>query len=159
MSHLARSRVLPAVVACLAMAGLAQPASAETGVYRSARVSLAPGAAIPQETGGAKTDKDSLLAPGLAGSRSLSGTKATVACKRLHSNHIRCTMTIKRGAGISGTVSMRITRGKLLVAFGRGDITGGKATLTMRLLHRMTPGRYTVAMLVTLHATMVLRLR
>lgn len=124
-----------------------------------ARVSLGPGAAISQETGGAQPDKHSLLAPGFAGSRSLSGTKATVACERLHFDHIRCTMTIKGGAGISGTVSMRITRGKLTVAFGRGDITRGKVTLTMRLLHRMTPGRNTVAMLVTLHATMVLRLR
>ena len=54
---------------------------------------------------------------------------------------------------------MRITRGKLVVALGNGRLRDGEATLTMRVRHRMTPGsRYTVAMVVTLNATMVLRL-
>jgi hypothetical protein len=91
--------------------------------------------------------------------RPVSGTKTTVACKRLHPNHIRCTMTIKGGARISGTVRMRITRGTLFVASGRGRVSSGKATLTMCVLHRMTPGSYTVTMVVTINATMVLRLR
>jgi hypothetical protein len=68
-------------------------------------------------------------------------------------------MTIKRGAGISGTVKMRISRGTLLVAVGHGRVTHGKATLTMRVLHRMLPGRYTVSMVVTLKSTRSLRLR
>jgi hypothetical protein len=54
---------------------------------------------------------------------------------------------------------MRITRGKLVVALGHGRVTRGKATLTMRVLHRMMPGQYTVAMVVTLNARKVLRLR
>jgi hypothetical protein len=68
-------------------------------------------------------------------------------------------MAIKGGAGISGSLTMRITRGKLLMALGRGTVTHGNATLTMRVLHRMTPGRYTVSMVVTVRATMVLQLR
>jgi hypothetical protein len=53
---------------------------------------------------------------------------------------------------------MRITRGKLVVAVGHGRVTRGEATLTMRVLHRMTPGQYTVAMVVTLNATQVVRI-
>ena len=86
-------------------------------------------------------------------------TKAKVACKKLHAKHLRCTMTIKRGAGINGTVKMFVRRGKLLVARGHGRVKRGKATLTMRLLHRMPPGRYNVTMVVTLHSKKVLRLR
>jgi hypothetical protein len=53
---------------------------------------------------------------------------------------------------------MRIMRGKLVVALGHGRVTRGKATLTMRVLHQMTPGQYTVAMVVTLNATQVERI-
>jgi hypothetical protein len=100
-----------------------------------------------------------MTAPGSAGTRSPAGTAETVACKRLDPDHVRCRMTINGGAGISGTVRMRITRGVLLVAFGQGHVTRGKATLIMRLLHRMTPARYTVTMVVTINATRVLRVR
>jgi hypothetical protein len=89
-------------------------------------------------------------------SQSPSGTNATVSCARLHPGQIRCVMTVQGGAGLSGTVTMRITRGKLVVALGRGRVTRGKATLVMRVLHRMTPGQYTVAMVVTLNARRVL---
>jgi hypothetical protein len=68
-------------------------------------------------------------------------------------------MTLQGGGGLSGEVTMRIARGKLVVALGRGRITRGKATLMMRVLHRMSPGQYTVAMVVTLNAQKVLRLR
>jgi hypothetical protein len=44
------------------------------------------------------------------------------------------------------------------VAFGHGRVTRGKATLTMRLLRRMTSGSYTVTMVVRVNAKMVLRL-
>jgi hypothetical protein len=88
-----------------------------------------------------------------------SGTNMSAACKRVHANHLRCTMTVKGGAGISGTVRMRISRGTLLVASGRGRLSSGKATLTMRVLHRMTPGSYTVSMVVTIGATRVVRVR
>jgi len=126
------SRALPIVLACLAIAVLAPPASAKAASQPS---------------------------PGSTGSGSRSGTNASVACKRLHAGHIRCTMTIKGGAGISGTVRMRLARGTLLVALGQGRVTRGKATLTMRVLHRMTPGRYTVKMVLTVNVTRVLRLR
>jgi hypothetical protein len=53
---------------------------------------------------------------------------------------------------------MRITRGKLVVALGHGRVTRGEATLTMRVLHQMTPGQYTVAMVLTLNATRVVRI-
>src|SRR5262249_33122608 len=92
-------------------------------------------------------------------SQSPTRTNATVSCTRLHPGHIRCVMTVKGGGGLSGTVTMRITRGKLVGALGHGRVTRGRATLTMRVLHRMTPGQYTVAMVVTLHARKVLRLR
>jgi len=92
------------------------------------------------------------------GGKTPSKTNATVACKPPSNGEIRCTMTLKQGAGISGKVTMRITRGKLLVATGNGTITQGKATLTMRVLHKMTRGSYTVSMVVTLNATKVLRL-
>jgi hypothetical protein len=68
-------------------------------------------------------------------------------------------MTIKGGAGISGAVTMRLARGTLLVALGHGRVKRGKATLTMRVLHRMTPGRYTVKMVLTVDVTRVLQLR
>jgi hypothetical protein len=54
---------------------------------------------------------------------------------------------------------MRITRGTLVVARGHGRIQSGKAALTMRVLHRMTPARYTVTMVVTLTTSTVKRLR
>jgi hypothetical protein len=81
-----------------------------------------------------------------------SKTTANVSCKKLANKKIRCTMTLKGGAGISGQVTMRITRGKLLVAVGHGRLKNGKATLTMSVLHKMTKGRYTVSMVIT-HAT------
>jgi hypothetical protein len=87
------------------------------------------------------------------------GTNMNAACKRVHADHLRCTMTVKGGARINGTVRMRIARGRLLVASGRGRLSGGKATLTMRVLHRMTPGSYTVSMVVTIGATRIVRIR
>jgi hypothetical protein len=90
--------------------------------------------------------------------QSPSGTNATASCKQQNPGHVRCVMTIKGGSGLSGTVTMRITRGKLLVALGQGRVTRGTATLTMRLLQRMTPGQYTVSMVVTLNATQLLRI-
>lgn len=80
----------------------------------------------------------------------VAGRPTTVNCKRVASQQIRCTMTIKRGGAVSGTVTMRITRGKVVFARGRGRIRHGKATLTMHLLRRMPPGRYTVTMVVKL---------
>lgn len=155
MRYVVCSRALPTVVALLAIAAVALPASAEARVSWGARVVAASGASIVRGNVAAQPKPPS----GPTGSGSPSGTKATVACKRLQAMHLRCTMTIKGGAGISGTLTMRITRGNLLVALGRGRVTRGKATLMMRVLHRMTPGRYTVAMVVTVNATMVLQLR
>jgi hypothetical protein len=86
------------------------------------------------------------------------GTNTSVSCKRPDRGRLRCVMTIKGGSGLSGTVTMRITRGNLLVAVGHGAVTRGKATLTMRVLHPMTAGRYTVDMVVTLDATQILRI-
>jgi hypothetical protein len=90
--------------------------------------------------------------------QSPSGTNATVSCTRLDPSHVRCVMTVKGGSGLSGTVRMRITRGKLVVAIGHGRVTRGEATLAMRVLHQMTSGPYTVAMGVTLNATQVVRI-
>jgi hypothetical protein len=67
-------------------------------------------------------------------------------------------MTLMGGGGLSGTVTMRVTRGKLVFALGHGRVTRGMATLTMRVLHRMTSGDYTAAMVVMLDARKVLRL-
>lgn len=125
LTNLAKSYVLPALIACLAAAVLAAPASAQ----------------------------------GSMGGMGSSGAKASVACKRLHAGHIRCTMTVRRGAGISGTVRMRVSRGNVVFAVGNGRVVRGKATLTMRVLHKMKPGRYTVAMVIRVNATKVLRLR
>jgi len=93
--------------------------------------------------------------------RTPSKTKAAVACKRVQTNNLRCTMKIKGGAGISGKVTMRIARGKVLFAVGHGRLTGGRATLTMRVLRKITRGRYTVSMVITqatINATKVLTL-
>jgi len=130
LSKPAHSRVLPALATCFAMAVLAPPA---WGATTPPRVS--------------------------PGSQGPSGTKATVACQKPRNHKIRCTMAIKRGASINGTVSMRITRGSLVVAVGHGRIAHGKATLTMRVFHRMTPGKYNVAMTVKIKTTTVMRLR
>jgi hypothetical protein len=119
LSHLARSRSLGALIACLVIAGFAQPASAGEVTSR------------------------------------LAGQQTTVKCRRVDPRHIQCTMTIRRGAAISRTVNMWITRGTLVVARGHGRIQSGKAALTMRVLHRMTPGQYTVTMLVTLTTSTV----
>jgi hypothetical protein len=78
-----------------------------------------------------------------------SKTTANVSCKKLSSKKMRCTMSLKGGAGISGKVTMRITRGKLLVAVGHGRLRNGKATLTMSVLRPITKGRYTVSMVIT----------
>jgi hypothetical protein len=67
-------------------------------------------------------------------------------------------MTVKGGAALSGTVTMRVTRGELVLAVGHGRVTRGQATLTMRVVHPMTPGQYTVTMVLTLSARRVLRL-
>ena len=122
-SGLARSRSLRALIACLLIAALAQPASAAAVTSR------------------------------------LAGRQTTVKRRRVDPRHIQCAMTIRHGAAISGTVRMRITRGTLVVARGHGRIQSGTAALTMRVLHRMTPGRYTVTMVVTLTTSTVKRLR
>jgi hypothetical protein len=153
------SRALPVVIAFLAIAMLEQPASAKASVSRSVRASAMTGTAFGPGIGVAQSSHGSQPSPGSAGSGSRSGTNATVACKRPHADHIRCTMTVKGGAGISGTVRMRLARGTLLVALGQGHVAHGKATLTMRVLHPMTPGRYTVKMVLTVNVTRVLRLR
>ena len=161
MSHVDRGRALSAVVACLALAALAQPTSGETMVHPRIGEGLASGLAIQRATATAQPTHGSQPPKSSPGSQTPSKTTATVACKRLRHNQIRCTMTIKGGAGISGTVAMRITRGKLVVALGHGRLSRGKATLTMRVLRRMTPALYTVTMVVTratINAKMVLRL-
>jgi len=152
------SRALSMLISCLAIAGLVQPASATATASRDGRAKLASGIALGQGSAVAESAQGSPPSPGSAGSGSPSGTNASVACKRLAAKHIRCTMTIKRGSGVSGAVRTRIYRGKLLVALGQGRVSGGNATVIMELLHRMTPGRYTVKMVVTVNATSVLRL-
>jgi hypothetical protein len=107
------------VTTCLAMLVVAQSAVAATAHLKA--------------TGGGRPSK----------------TTAKVACKRLPDNKMRCTMTIKGGAGISGSVAMRIKRGKVVVAVGHGRLRHGKATLTMRVLRPITRGRYTVTMVIT----------
>jgi hypothetical protein len=67
-------------------------------------------------------------------------------------------MTLIGRGGLSGTVTMRVTRGKLVFAFGHGRVKRGMATLTMRVLHRMPSGEYTVAMVIVLNARNVLHL-
>ena len=129
MTHTARGRPFLVAVVCLAVTSLAQPA-----------------------LGKAPTPK------GSTGGQIQPKTNATVACTRIGTGHVRCTMRIKGGSGISGTVTMRLTHGKTLVALGTGQIKRGKATLTMHLLRKMTPGSYTVSMVITLKATRVLRL-
>jgi hypothetical protein len=159
LSHVARSRALPALVACLALAAIAKSASAETTVHPRIGREPASAVAIQQGTATAQPTHNSQPGQGSPGSSSPSNATASVACKRLPRNQIHCEMTIKGGAGINGTVTMRITRGSLVVALGHGSVKRGRATLTMRALQRMTPGRYTVTMVVTLNAKMVLRLR
>jgi hypothetical protein len=78
-----------------------------------------------------------------------SQTKTAVACKKLSQKRVRCTMALKGGAAISGTVSMRIKRGTVVVARGHGQLKRGKATLTMHVLAPMTAGSYTVTMVIT----------
>ena len=153
------SRAWPVVIALLAIAMLEQPASATASVSRGVRASVRSGSAVGPGIVLAQSSRGSQLSPGSAGSGSRSGTNASVACKRPHADRIRCTMTIRGGAGISGTVRMRLARGNLLVALGQGRVTRGKATLAMRVLHPMTPGRYTVKMVLTVDVTRVLGLR
>jgi hypothetical protein len=95
---------------------------------------------------------------GSPGGASQSKTKAAVACTRLRHNLIRCRMAIKGAGAISGTVAMRITQGKVVVALGSGRITRGQAALTMRVRRRMSRGRDTVTMVMTITASTVLRL-
>ena len=90
--------------------------------------------------------------------QSPAGTNATVSCSRPDPSRVRCVMAVNGGSGLSGTVRMRITRRKLVIALGYGRVTRGEATLTMRVLHQMTSGQYTVAMALTLNATQVVRL-
>jgi hypothetical protein len=115
-----------------------------------------PAAAACLATGALAGPAPANAAPAIG--QSPSGTNATASCTQLDAGHVRCMMTIKGGSGLSGTVTMRITRGKLVVALGQGRVTRGTAMLTMRLLRRMTPGQYTVSMVVTLNATQVLRI-
>jgi hypothetical protein len=156
LSYFARNRALPALVACLALAALPATASALTTVHLGIGRGSASGVAVQRETAATEPTGGSRSPNGV--SPKPSNTKANVACKRLSQNWIRCTMTLKGGATISGTVTMKIRRGRLVVALGQGRITRGTATLTMRVLHQMTPGLYTVTMVITLHAQMVLRL-
>jgi len=87
-------------------------------------------------------------------------TTGSISCKRKPGLVMRCSMAIRGGAGISGIVTMRITSGTVVVATGHGRLTGGRATLTMRLRAPLTRGDYKVAMKIThatINATMVLR--
>lgn len=91
--------------------------------------------------------------------RNNGATAAKVACTPPRDSQIHCTMTIKGGAGVNGTVSMRIMRGTRVMARGKGKLTRGRASLTMRVLRRMRPARYTISMVVTVTAKMVIQLR
>jgi hypothetical protein len=158
LRHEGCRRALPVVVACLAMAAVAGPAAGET-LYRGADLSSA-SLLTASRTAAVTVLASQALQPsaGSATNPSMSGTSVSVACMRPSRSRIRCTMTIRGGAGISGTVRMRITRRKLLVALGHGRIRHGTAALTMRVLHRMSRGRYTVAMVLTIQSTRVLLL-
>ena len=125
-----------AALACLSLGALALPASGE-----------------------AKTGAGAGSTPGMGGGRPSSSRNAKVACTPIHSRHLRCTMTIKGGSGISGTVTMRVSRAGVLFASGRGHVASGSAVVTMRVLHPMKPAAYTVKMVIRVHAAKVLRLK
>ena len=133
MSHPARNRWRLAAIVCVAVAA----AVAVVALPQPALASAAAPAVTPSKP----------------------TTKARAACGRPHNKRIRCTMTLKQGAGISGSLTMRITQSRRVVATGHGVIRHGRATLTMKLRRKMTRGRYTVSMVLTLRARMVLRLR
>jgi PhnB protein len=135
LSHLGRRVAASVVAACLALTVSVWPATAGA---TSGRTAAAPSA-------GARPSQ----------------TKANVKCRRVSASLMRCSMTIRGGAGISGVVAMRITQGTAVLAIGHGRLKGGQATLTMRLRRPLTPGRYHVAMVIThatIKATMVLQL-
>ncbi len=75
--------------------------------------------------------------------------KFTVTCK-LHKHHrITCTVNLLTAKDTKGTVRMTVAKAGHLVALGHARIIRGKASTTMRELHRVTRGSLTITVVLS----------
>ena len=69
--------------------------------------------------------------------------KPKVSCK-LVNNKIKCTVTFPKARDVSGTVRMKLVRDGQVAALGHGRISHSQATITLRELHQVTRGSWTL---------------
>ena len=75
--------------------------------------------------------------------------KLVVKCRVRRHSTITCSVTFKRAAHMRGKLQLRIAHGKRVTALGHATLKAGRATVKMRVLHRVVRGRYTLTMVMT----------
>jgi hypothetical protein len=71
--------------------------------------------------------------------------KPHVSCK-LVNNKVKCTVTVPNAKDVSGTVRMKLVRNGQVMALGHGRISHSRATVTLRELHQVTRGSWTLTL-------------
>ena len=86
---------------------------------------------------------------GQTGPRGPVGPKPTVSCKLTGKRHNKIQCTVKYPATTHGTVQFRVSRGADIAALGRGQLSHGAATVTMRELRRLKAGAWTLTLVLS----------
>jgi hypothetical protein len=90
---------------------------------------------------------------GPRGPQGPAGPKPKISCRLTGKHHrqITCKVTFpKKAKDAAGSLRMRIARGRTVAALGHARLRHGAATVTMRELHRMSPGAWRITMVMTL---------
>ncbi len=79
------------------------------------------------------------------------GPRARVACGLTGGSPaaVRCGVTYGNGKRIKGTLQLRLTRGRTVVALGHGRVTKGKAAITARELSQLGSGPWLVTLVLS----------
>ena len=72
-----------------------------------------------------------------------------MTCKLQRHNKITCKVTFPKAKKTNGKLQMAIARGKHVAALGNARVKRGTATLTLREIHRVTRGSWTVTTVLT----------
>jgi hypothetical protein len=77
------------------------------------------------------------------------GPMSRISCTSVRHNRVKCTVTFPKARKTKGTVRILIAHGKRIAALGHARVTHGQASVTMRELHRITAGRWTVTLVLS----------
>ncbi len=90
---------------------------------------------------------------GPRGPQGPAGPKPRITCKLTgrHHRQIKCTVTFpKKAKDVSGSLRVRIARGRTVAALGHARLRHGTATVTMRELHRLSKGAWRITLVMSL---------